>query len=182
MAYTDLTDTFFHNVTLIWQDFDALAENDSYNKIPSGTVMVFGQAAAPTGWTKQTTQTGKILRVVSGSTGGSASGGAQDIGSNIAINHSHTVNAHTHTVANHTHLLDYSADTAGGGAGFNSVDSDGSLLVSDVSGSASRRHTFLNRTKTDGAVASGAASVSTTDSQLTNATFKYKDVIICSKN
>lgn len=41
--------------------------------IPPGTVMLFYQAAAPTGWTKLTTQNNKALRVVSGS-GGVAGG------------------------------------------------------------------------------------------------------------
>jgi Collagen triple helix repeat (20 copies) len=40
---------------------------------PAGTVMLFYQAAAPTGWTKLTTQNDKALRVVSGS-GGVAGG------------------------------------------------------------------------------------------------------------
>jgi hypothetical protein len=40
---------------------------------PAGTVMLFYQAAAPTGWTKLTTQNDKTLRVVSGS-GGVAGG------------------------------------------------------------------------------------------------------------
>ena len=39
--------------------------------IPSGSAMLFAQAAAPTGWTKQTTHNDKVLRVVSGSGGGS---------------------------------------------------------------------------------------------------------------
>lgn len=39
--------------------------------IPSGTSMLFYQAAAPTGWTKQTTHNDKSLRVVSGTGGGS---------------------------------------------------------------------------------------------------------------
>jgi hypothetical protein len=41
--------------------------------IPSGTVMLFAQTSAPTGWTKSTTHNNKALRVVSGtaSTGGS---------------------------------------------------------------------------------------------------------------
>jgi hypothetical protein len=34
---------------------------------PSGTLMLFQQSAAPTGWTKQTTHNDKALRVVSGS-------------------------------------------------------------------------------------------------------------------
>jgi len=39
--------------------------------IPSGTSMLFYQAAAPTGWTKVTTHNDKSLRVVSGTGGGS---------------------------------------------------------------------------------------------------------------
>ena len=41
---------------------------------PSGTLMLFQQTAAPTGWTKQTTHNDKALRVVSGtaSSGGSS--------------------------------------------------------------------------------------------------------------
>jgi hypothetical protein len=38
--------------------------------IPAGTVMLFYQAAAPTGWTQVTTQNNKALRVVSGTGGG----------------------------------------------------------------------------------------------------------------
>lgn len=37
--------------------------------IPSGTLMLFQQTAAPTGWTKQTTHDNKALRVVSGTAG-----------------------------------------------------------------------------------------------------------------
>ena len=40
---------------------------------PTGTLMVFQQTAAPTGWTKQTTHDDKSLRVV---TGAASSGGA----------------------------------------------------------------------------------------------------------
>ena len=43
--------------------------------VPSGTKMLFAQAAAPTGWTKDTTHNDKSLRVVSGTGGGS--GGVQ---------------------------------------------------------------------------------------------------------
>lgn len=40
---------------------------------PSGTVMLFAQTAAPTGWTKQTTHDNKALRVVSGTAGSGGS-------------------------------------------------------------------------------------------------------------
>ena len=54
---------------------EVLAGGDSFD-FPSGTVMLFYQADAPTGFTKVTTQNNKALRVVSGnggSTGGSVS-------------------------------------------------------------------------------------------------------------
>jgi hypothetical protein len=52
---------------------NAIATNVPPPAFPSGTVMLFYQAAAPTGWTKLTTQNDKALRVVSGS-GGVAGG------------------------------------------------------------------------------------------------------------
>jgi len=42
----------------------------SASEIPSGSVMLFYQGSAPTGWTKVTTQNNKALRVVSGTGGG----------------------------------------------------------------------------------------------------------------
>lgn len=44
--------------------------NSSTSPIPAGTVMLFYQAAAPTGWTQVTTQNNAALRVVSGTGGG----------------------------------------------------------------------------------------------------------------
>lgn len=41
----------------------------STNPLPAGTLMLFQQTAAPTGWTKQTTHNDKALRVVSGTAG-----------------------------------------------------------------------------------------------------------------
>ena len=62
------------------------------------TAMVFYQAAAPTGWTKSTAQSGKALRVVTDSTGGTA-GGTVDIASGATEGHTLTVAempAHVH--------------------------------------------------------------------------------------
>ena len=68
---------------------------------PSGTVMVFYQSAAPTGWTKSTAQNNKALRVVSGSGGGV--GGTHGLSSPPSLAHTHTGGSHTHTSAAHTH-------------------------------------------------------------------------------
>lgn len=45
--------------------------NSFYWLYPAGTVKLFYQAAAPTGWTRVSTQNNKALRVVSGTGGGS---------------------------------------------------------------------------------------------------------------
>lgn len=45
----------------------------------AGTVMLFGQTAAPTGWTKQTTNNDAALRVVSGTVGSGGSGGFSSV-------------------------------------------------------------------------------------------------------
>lgn len=44
------------------------------SEFATGTALLFYQAAAPTGWTKSITNNDKALRVVSGTTGGSAGG------------------------------------------------------------------------------------------------------------
>ena len=74
-----------------------------------GTVMLFVQTAAPTGWTKSTTHDNKALRVVSGSV---TTGGTQ--GFTAVLNG--TVGAHTLSTAempSHTHT--YSAANSGSG-------------------------------------------------------------------
>jgi hypothetical protein len=58
--------------------------------MPSGTVVPFFQASAPVGWTQVTAQNDKLIRVVSGSGGGSG-----------GTNAFSTVNAQT-TTGNHT--------------------------------------------------------------------------------
>jgi hypothetical protein len=55
--------------------------NSLSSTIPSGTRMLFQQTAAPTGWTKDTTQNDKALRVVSGSV---SSGGTVDFSTAFA--------------------------------------------------------------------------------------------------
>ena len=79
--------------------------------IPDGSVMVFFQANAPTGWTKVTTQNDKTLRVVSGTGGGTGGDWAMSAGETTSSHggHAHSSAAHTHTTPNHSHNHNLSA-------------------------------------------------------------------------
>ena len=78
---------------------------------PSGTVMLFVQTAAPTGWTKSTTHNDKALRVVSGSvtTGGSVGFttalGTPSVSGTISGSASATTLS-TAQIPSHTHTYD----------------------------------------------------------------------------
>lgn len=86
----------------------------------SGTEMVFFQAAAPTGWTQNTTHTNKGLRVVDGAGGGS--GGTLNFDNATVSNHTLT----TAQLPSHTHpqRIDTAAtgDGSAGATGANSPD------------------------------------------------------------
>jgi hypothetical protein len=76
----------------------AIATKEDTGLIPSGTVMLFVQTAAPTGFTKSTTHNNKALRIVSGSVG---TGGSQDFTTAFASNRtaSGTTGGTSHTLA-----------------------------------------------------------------------------------
>jgi len=69
--------------------------------LPSGTRMVFDQDAAPTGWTRDTSDNDRMIRIVSGA--------RADGGTWTQPGHTHTnpttasTGAHTHTGPSHTH-------------------------------------------------------------------------------
>ena len=109
--------TFTGNVT-------ATTFTGAWANVPAGTVMLFVQTSAPTGWTKSTTHNNKALRVVSGS---ASSGGSvafttafasQAVSGTVASYTLTTADipSHTHTASvtdpGHTHNL-----KVGGGAG-----------------------------------------------------------------
>lgn len=184
---------FFCNTTLnVIERYNGLSWDPVATLIPPGTKMVFFQAAVPTGWTKDSTNSGRVLRVTNGSGGGT--GGSADPASAISLAHSHTVNGHTHDLANHTHTgpshthdIDYSDTSGVAAAGTNPIVSDNlssQTLKLGTSGTGTAR-THLNLTKSSGTGNTGAPSSNTsgsaspgTDSQLTDITLAYMDVLI----
>jgi len=82
------------------------AQDVKHYAFPSGTKMVFFQASAPTGWTQDTANNDAMLRVVSGTGGGT--GGTH--GASLGVPAS-TTGGHSLTSAEngpHTHIYDHS--------------------------------------------------------------------------
>jgi hypothetical protein len=94
----------------------------SLGGFPPGTLMLFVQTAAPTGWTKSTTHDNKALRVVSGSV---TTGGTQDftavlngtVGATTLTEAQIPSHTHTYTAASVTNVT----TTGASGAGFRSA-------------------------------------------------------------
>ncbi len=155
--------------------------------IPSGTLMLFQQTAAPTGWTKQTTHNDKGLRVVSGTASSGGSTAFSTVFAQSATGSSSPgVAAHTHTYsgftgteeANHNH------GTEGGGSfrtntgGANAVQlvagtTNGIDTFTDIQ-SNSHTHAYSGTTDSGG---SGSAHTHTVSLLL-----QYVDLIIASKD
>lgn len=143
--------------------------------IPTGTVMLFVQTAAPTGWTKSTANDNKALRVVSGtaSTGGSTSFTSAFGTPSVSGSLSGTVGATTLTtaqIASHTHTtpLKFTATLQGTGfaSGVSLGDNNGTATTSSTGGGNSHDHSF------SGSLSSATAAINV----------QYVDVIIATKN
>jgi hypothetical protein len=174
---------------------------------PSGTKMVFAQAAAPTGWTQDTTNNDKALRVVSGAGGGT--GGTHAFSSPPSTAHTHTGPSHTHSTPSHshTHTLSAGAHTLStaempshnhsiniaSGNYHSSYTShvttsrlysyNTSLSVNNSGGGGSHSHTLAGSITSGGSGTSGAGGTGATSSAGPTAFApQYVDVIVCSKD
>ena len=140
----------------------------------SGTRMPFAQAAAPTGWTQDTTDnaSNRMLRVVN-TAGNGIGGSASPILNNTVPSHTHVFTgsalaAHTHTDSGHTHNYIGGAGPAYGQAGGGSPAGVGptSLGYANLSSVSAGTPTGTNATN------AGASDWAP----------RYIDMIICSKN
>jgi hypothetical protein len=129
--------------------------------IPVGTVMLFYQSAAPTGWTQVTTQNNKALRVVSGTGGGT---GGTTAFSTVFANQSITIGATTLSISqmpSHTHT--YYETPYEGGSGFQIGDGIATQVIRTTS-------------------AQGGGGSHTHSGGTVTLDVQYIDVIIASKN
>jgi hypothetical protein len=147
--------------------------------LPSGTKLVFPQAAAPTGWTQITTNNDCALRIVSGTGGGSYTAGqsfSSAVASGSVDGHIITLGEmpyHTHSDAGHAHQ---SPEGIASGYGFVS----GSVYVNQMMVSSGPPVTTTTGYANLSYVGGGAAHSHTFTSAALN--IKYADAIIASKN
>ena len=140
---------------------------------PAGTQMLFVQAAAPTGWTKQTTVNDATIRIVSGTTGGKTGGSVAFSTAFVAgkaITLSGNVGATTLSTAqipSHTHPANYL--TTG-----NDYDRDQAGYSNNDTGKKWK-------TVSGAAGSSGSHTHSLSGTATVDLSVKYVDVILCKK-
>lgn len=150
--------------------------NGTWDQMPAGTRVPFAQAAAPTGWTQDTTDnaTNRMLRVVN-TTGNGVGGSASPILNNTVPSHTHTFTGnalanHTHTDSGHFH---YSSGSVGGSSpGFSVQDGDNAINYQTTT-------SYANIQGASAGTPSGSISANGSPSDWTP---RYIDLIICSKN
>jgi hypothetical protein len=141
--------------------------------IPAGSVLLFYQAAAPTGWTQVTSLNDYDLRLVSGTgggTGGTTAYSTVFTNQTVSTTVSGTSGATTLSTAqmpSHSHTLQVSNNCGGGGAANGgSGGGCGFPGTSSTGGGGSHTHSFSG---------SGTSSAVTLN-------VRYANIIICSKN
>jgi hypothetical protein len=147
-------------------------ELNNVDKFASGTKLVFYQASAPAGWSQDTSNNDKALRVVSGSGGGT--GGSMAFSS--AFTHTHaddfasaSVTLTTSQMPSHTHAVELF---------------DGNLSGNqDVPRNSSAVPSSVDATDLTQATGGGGSHTHTLSGSVTSATIAphYIDVIVCSK-
>ena len=148
----------------------------------SGTRMPFAQAAAPTGWTQDTSDNAnnRMLRVVS-SAGNGVGGSSSPILNNVVSSHTHTftgnaMGAHSHSDAGHTHsTVNTNNLTARTGI-------SGGPVASWFSDTAGTPTTGAGYAQIQGASAGTPSGSISANGSASDWTPRYIDMIICSKN
>lgn len=154
------------------------------DSLASGTLMLFQQTTAPTGWTKQVTHNDKALRIVSGTAGDGgtdafsvtfdAAKATEDYTLLVADipDHAHSGTTDASTVQ--VTIPSVNADASGSSSGFDYASAT-RLSITDKTSNVSGSHTHPFTTDTDGGGNGAHAHDITMDLQ-------YVDVIIASKD
>jgi len=126
-----------------------------------GTIILFGQASAPLGWTKVTSWTDNSMLCINSQANGTALGAGGS--ANPQSTHTHTGPAHTHTGPAHAHIISYTANTGVGAS----------------EGAFTRVNFITSSTSSSGTGATGSSGTGATGG---NTVPLYHEVIACSKD
>jgi hypothetical protein len=174
------------------------------NSIPdfigTGSVTIFTQTAAPTSWTRVTSDTAdnRMLRVINSGNGGGVGGSSDPILNNVVPAHTHGFNTGGHS-ADHSHggntgnvSNDHAHNTAVSGftdnmaAGVNTfwtVDTSRTTMRRTSQGSSGITANHFHGFNTGGVSANHTHSGTTDNgSSQTNWAPRYVNVLLCSKN
>lgn len=159
------------------------------SEFTSGTVMLFVQSTAPTGWTKSTTHNNKALRVVSGtvSSGGNAafttafasytpSGNVSVAGSVSMSGNIGSTTLSVNQIPSHSHSFSMSYGNSSGGSnpqGGNGTSYNKTTNSTGGGGSHNHNHNLSGALTVNSSSFSGAAK---------DLAVQYVDVIIATKN
>lgn len=146
--------------------------NTSSLGFPTGTLMLFQQTTAPTGWTKQTTHNNKALRVVSGT----ASSGGTSSFTTVFTDQTPTIDASgisasattltTAQMPSHSHSTNAAAYASGSGnIGGDNINAP-TATIGNTGGGGSHTHAIT------GSITATAITLNV----------QYVDLIIASKN
>lgn len=162
--------------------------------LPAGTIMLFGQSSAPTGWTRKADWADNAMLCYAAS-GDIASGGAvnpQTAHTHTGPSHTHTGPSHTHPQAAHQHFFGGTSQGANTGSWGTDViiyhDSDRVLRDAKTSPVGGETCYLLDAsTQTDGATTTGAGGTGATGAEGTGATGSntqpyYQEVIAATKD
>ena len=180
----------------------AASSGASPSAFPSGTLMLFQQTAAPTGWTKQTTHDNKALRVVTGTAGSggssafttafgtpSVSGSVSLSGSpssgNLAVSISGSISDTTLSINQipshgHGYARPFNGNRGTNSSGFGQVNIGNSTTSnSGNSGSHNHGHNLSGTMTGSPAIGNLAGSLSSSTASIN---VQYVDLIIASKD
>ena len=152
--------------------------NGTWNQMPAGTRVPFAQAAAPTGWTQDTSSNAddRMLRVVNTTGGGVAGSDSPIVNSTTMVAHTHSFTGsamatHNHTDSGHSHTINtYNSLTQGG------PNATNAWFNVNAAGSTSSAQANIQP--------ASAGTPAGTNSSTTGVSWtpRYIDMIICSKN
>jgi hypothetical protein len=157
----------------IQAQLDAIAATvGGVQSFPTGTIMLFYQAAAPTGWTQIAGDDNSMLRMVSGAGDAGGAFGGTDSPILFEYDHDHATSGHTLTVAEiPSHRHSGNADEGSSGAGISAPNfrreggNTGFLYTNYTGGGGSHSH--------------GVTALSTTPMSITP---RYVNIIQASKD